>query len=70
MISAKIYKGIKKMDRKEMNDFLKLFYQIAFEDGLREAEKEFDDPDQYTILSEDEARKKLGEEAFNRLMEV
>ena len=55
---------IRKMSTQELNDYLKRLYIIGFEDGLREAEKEFDGA---VIMDEDEARERLGEEAVRRL---
>lgn len=56
---------IRKMSTQELNDYLKRLYIIGFEDGLREAEKEFDGA---VIMDEDEARERLGEEAVRRLL--
>lgn len=56
---------IRKMSTSELNDYLKRLYIIGFEDGLREAEKEFDGA---VIMDEDEARERLGEEAVRRLL--
>lgn len=53
------------MSTSELNDYLKRLYIIGFEDGLREAEKEFDGA---VIMDEDEARERLGEEAVRRLL--
>lgn len=57
---------IRKMSTSELNDYLKRLYIIGFEDGLREAEKEFDGA---VIMDEDEARERLGEEAVRRLLD-
>lgn len=57
---------IRKMSTQELNDYLKRLYIIGFEDGLREAEKEFDGA---VIMDEDEARERLGEEAVRRLLD-
>lgn len=57
---------IRKMSPQELNDYLKRLYIIGFEDGLREAEKEFDGA---VIMDEDEARERLGEEAVRRLLD-
>ena len=57
---------IRKMSTRELNDYLKRLYIIGFEDGLREAEKEFDGA---VIMDEDEARERLGEEAVRRLLD-
>ena len=56
---------IRKMSTQELNDYLKRLYILGFEDGLREAEKEFDGA---VIMDEDEARERLGEEAVRRLL--
>lgn len=57
---------IRKMSTQELNDYLKRLYILGFEDGLREAEKEFDGA---VIMDEDEARQRLGEEAVRRLLD-
>lgn len=57
---------IRKMSTSELNDYLKRLYILGFEDGLREAEKEFDGA---VIMDEDEARERLGEEAVRRLLD-
>lgn len=57
---------IRKMSTQELNDYLKRLYILGFEDGLREAEKEFDGA---VIMDEDEARERLGEEAVRRLLD-
>lgn len=57
---------IRKMSTQELNDYLKRLYIIGFEDGLREAEKEFDGA---VIMDEDEAKERLGEEAVRRLLD-
>lgn len=44
-------------------------YRQGFEDGLREAEKEFDDPDKYQIIYEDDAKERIGEEQYRKLIE-
>ena len=43
-------------------------YRQGFEDGMREAEKEFDDPELYHIVDADTVREAIGEEKFNELM--
>ena len=60
------YRRIKSMSRQEMSEYLRRFYLIGFEDGLREGEREYDDA---IIMDEDEARDRLGDEAFQRLLE-
>lgn len=57
---------IRKMSTQELNDYLKRLYILGFEDGLQEAEKEFDGA---VIMDEDEARERLGEEAVRRLLD-
>ena len=57
---------IRKMSTQELNDYLKRLYILGFEDGLREAEKEFDGA---VIMDEDEAKERLGEEAVRRLLD-
>ena len=68
-ISRAQLKAIKRMDLHTLESFLKRFYQEAFVEGLREAEKEFDDPEMYQIVDADVVRERLGEEEYKRLVE-
>lgn len=67
-ISNRQLKNIKRLPLEDLRDFLIGFYQEAFEDGLREAEKEFDDPELYQIVDADRVKETLGEDAYERLM--
>ena len=57
---------IRKMSTAELNEYLKRLYILGFEDGLREGEREFEGA---IIMDEDEAKERLGEEAFRKLQE-
>lgn len=64
-ISRDQLRTLRKLSAEEMYEYLKRIYVEGFKDGLEEAEHEFDDA---VILTEEEAAKKLGEEAFNKLI--
>lgn len=57
---------IRKMSTAELNEYLKRLYILGFEDGLREGEREYEGA---IIMDEDEAKERLGEEAFRKLQE-
>lgn len=67
-ISRAQLKAIKRMDLHTLESFLKRFYQEAFVEGLREAEKEFDDPEMYQVVDADVVRERLGDDLFNELV--
>ena len=69
VISREQLRRIKKMGARELEAYLIALYQQGVEDGLREAEKEFDDPEQYQIIDADEAMRRIGEEQYRRLVE-
>lgn len=57
------------MDLHTLESFLKRFYQEAFVEGLREAEKEFDDPEMYQIVDADVVRETIGNEQYEQLIQ-
>lgn len=57
---------LKRMNPAQIYAWLVGFYKEAYEAGLREGEKEFDEA---IIMDEDEARERLGEEAVRRLLD-
>lgn len=61
-------KKIKKLSLDDLDEYLRELYAEAFRHGLREAEKEFDDPESFVIMDADEAREKIGDEMYARLM--
>lgn len=67
-LSREKLKAIKRMSLNELNDFLWGFYVEAYQKGVREGEKEFDDPELYTIVDVDDARECIGEENLERLI--
>lgn len=67
-ISNSQLKSIKRLPLENLRDFLIGFYQEAFEDGLREAEKEFDDPELYQIVDADVVKQTVGEDKYNELI--
>lgn len=67
-ISNSQLKSIKRLPLSDLRDFLIGFYEEAFEDGLREAEKEFDDPELYAIVDADRVRETIGEDTYNELI--
>lgn len=56
---------LKRMNPAQIYAWLVGFYKEAYEAGLREGEKEFDDA---VILDEDAARERIGNEALNNLI--
>lgn len=66
-ISRAQLKAIKRMDLHTLESFLKRFYQEAFVEGLREAEKEFDDPEMYQIVDADVVREAIGNEQYEQI---
>lgn len=67
MLTAQEYRRLKNASLVQMQRFWEEVYKQGFVDGLREAEKEFDDPELYQIIDADDAREKLGNEAYERL---
>ena len=67
MLTAQEYRRLKNASLLQMQRFWEEVYKQGFVDGLREAEKEFDDPELYQIIDADDAKKKLGDEAYRRL---
>lgn len=67
MLTVQEYKRLKNASLLQMQRFWEEVYKQGFVDGLREAEKEFDDPELYQIIDADDAKKKLGDEAYRRL---
>jgi hypothetical protein len=56
---------LRKLSGAEMFDYLRNIYTEGFQDGLREGESEYDDA---IIMTEDEARDRLTDEGFLRLI--
>lgn len=67
-ISNRQLKSIKRLPLEDLRDFLIGFYQEAFEDGLREAEQEFDDPELYQIVDAERVKQTVGEDKYNELI--
>lgn len=70
IISQKEIQMLKKASPAQIYGWAVRIYRQGFEDGLREAEKEYDDPNLYQIIDEDEARRKIGDTAYNVLMDI
>ena len=56
---------LRKLSGAEMFDYLRNIYAEGFQDGLRVGESEYDDA---IIMTEDEARDRLTDEGFLRLI--
>lgn len=56
---------LRKLSGAEMFDYPRNIYAEGFQDGLREGESEYDDA---IIMTEDEARDRLTDEGFLRLI--
>lgn len=68
LLTAKQYKQLKSASFLQAQALLTRIYREGFEDGLREAEQEYDDPEKYQIITEDEARATLGNEKYEELI--
>ena len=64
-MNRETYRGIKNMDKTQLEQYLHSIWLDGAINGLREAEHEFDDA---VVLTEDEARERISDEAFKRLM--
>lgn len=59
-------KKIKRLPTRQFEGFIMQLYREAFIDGLKEAEKEFEDA---VILTEDEAREIMPEGIVDKILE-
>ena len=64
-LGVDMVKRLQKMPTPQAYLWLMNFYKIAYEEGLREGESEFDDA---IILTEDEAKLYFGETAVDSLL--
>lgn len=64
-VGLDMVKRLQKMNTAQAYLWLMNFYKIAYEEGLREGESEFDDA---IILTEDEAKSYFGNDAVDRLL--
>ena len=62
------YKELHRYTMPEMKSYLVRFYRLAFEQGMKVAESEFDDPEMYQFVNADDARDLLGDELYERLL--
>lgn len=62
------YKELRRYTMPEMEAYLTRFYRLAFEQGLKVGESEYDDPDRYQFVNADDAMELLGEELYERLL--
>lgn len=69
LVTAEDLKMLKRASIPQVIGWATRIYRQGFEDGLREAEKEFDDPDKYQIIYEDDAKERIGEEQYRKLIE-
>lgn len=68
VLTPKQYKQLKSASFLQAQALLTRIYREGFEDGLREAEQEYDDPEKYQIITEEEARAKLGDDMYEELI--
>ena len=68
ILTPEQYKAIKRMSYVQLSGYLARFYREAYTAGLRDAEQEYDDPEKYQIITEDEARATLGDEKYEELV--
>lgn len=64
-VPREMLRKLRKLSGAEMFDYLRNIYAEGFQDGLREGESEYDDA---IIITEDEARDRLTDEGFLRLI--
>ena len=64
-VSRDMLRKLRKLSAAEMFNYLKEIYAEGFQDGLREGESEFDDA---IIMTVDDAKDRLTEEGFMRLI--
>lgn len=64
-VSRDMLRKLRKLSAAEMFNYLKEIYAEGFRDGLREGESEFDDA---IIMTVDDAKDRLTEEGFMRLI--
>lgn len=64
-VPREMLRKLRKLSGEEMFDYLRNIYAEGFQDGLREGESEYDDA---IIITEDEARDRLTDEGFLRLI--
>ena len=69
LVTAEDYKKLKQSSFAQVIGWATRIYRQGFEDGLREAEKEYDDPELYQVLTEEDVRKKIGDQAYEMLMD-
>ena len=67
-ITPSEYKKLKQASLPQVIGWATRIYRQGFEDGMREAEKEYDDPELYQIVDADVVRERLGEDAYERLV--
>ena len=68
LVTAEDLKMLKRASIPQVMGWATRIYRQGFEDGMREAEKEYDDPELYQIVDADKVREAIGEEKFNELM--
>lgn len=68
VLTPRQYKQLKQASFLQAQALLTRIYREGFEDGLREAETEYDDPEKYQIITEDDARATLGDEKYEELI--
>lgn len=64
-VPREMLRKLRKLSGEEMFGYLRNIYAEGFQDGLREGESEYDDA---IIITEDEARDRLTDEGFLRLI--
>lgn len=64
-MTREVYRGIKKMSKEELEQYLHSIWIDGAISGLREAEHEYDDA---IVLTEDEAVQRLSREGYERLI--
>lgn len=67
-LTRALLRDIKRMPINELDTWLKAFYEEAYEEGYAEGLTADLDGDEFVVMDEDGARKKLPDEAVNILL--
>lgn len=68
LITPDDYRKLKQASLPQVIGWATRIYRQGYEDGLRDAEKEFDDPELYQIVDADTVREAIGDEAYDKLI--
>ena len=69
IISPSDFQKLKKASYAQALGLMIRIYRQGYEEGLRDAEKEYDDPNLYKIVDADAVIEQIGEEQYKKLFE-